>query len=300
MSQLSADDEIVTEERLKQALMRCFKCEEYVAEKYAKALIDSSVPEGQDLIDWCLQLAYDLGIGDLGVDGLAAYIPPKVSYSPAEHVVSDLVRGYCPDEVNDKRIVGWKINPGHSSINCIYMKTSWPSWNNRRLLFRGVPGVMMAETHLMGLFTPSFQSPSNDGPEEPNLNEFGAGVYLTYDLEYAVKCTAKAHGSAVLIFDWSGADNWSHLVFNDTDEWKKFVKKHVCANNPEKRMLYGSRPLYLDESYVYIEGKITSNYKAIKKCHDPVPSEYMQVAVLQNTSRILNERLVGILYFSTG
>jgi hypothetical protein len=286
---------------LKQAFVRCFKCSEPVAEAFVSHMVKCAVPEGQSRVDWYLNAALEAGITEKGEDASDGYLPEAVSNIPTRFRLTSLVTGY-KGENGDREITAWRINPLVSDFNVITLNEVCTRMFGQRLLFRGVPAAEFRDLHMMGIYDPTISRYSadvnEDGRQSPNMNEFGAGVYCTFDLDYAVKCTSFNKGSAVLVFDWSDVVDLVPYCFNDTKARAKFVKQNICALMINKRATVGVAPFGLASTYDFIEGRICGNYKEVKGCHDPETSKYRQVAVIRNHNAILYPRLIGVMYVS--
>jgi hypothetical protein len=85
-----------------------------------------------------------------------------------------------------------------------------------------------------------------------------------------------------------GISKIKHL--NDLEEWKSTVKGWICIDDDNK-------PRPPQHRTDILEGFISSNYDSISTCHDPIPSENVQV--VGKTDSAINafaERLFAIIY----
>ncbi|KAI3659555.1 hypothetical protein MP638_005241 [Amoeboaphelidium occidentale] len=288
---------------LKQAFIRCFKCSETVAETFASQMVKCAVPEGQSRLDWYLNAALEAGITEKGDYALVGYLPDTFSNNPTRFSIASLVTGYR-GEHGGKEVTAWRIKPLSSDFSVNTLTEVCTKLFGKRLLFRGVPAAGFRDLHMMGAYYPTISRYSadvnEDGRQSPNMNEFGAGVYCTFDLDYAVKCTSFNKGSAVLVFDWSDVADLVPYYFNHTKAWAKFVMQNICALMIHKRATVGVAPFGLASNYDFIEGRICGNYKEVKGCHDPETSQHTQVAVIRNHNETLYQRLIGVIYVSMG
>ncbi|KAI3659911.1 hypothetical protein MP638_003411 [Amoeboaphelidium occidentale] len=295
-------NESVGKEELKHELIKCFKCSEEVAEAFAAHALQCAVPEGQDSLDWYLNVAFEVDLGDRGIKALTGKLPPGVSTTPTRMPISSLVTNYYGPNCN-KEIMAWSIDPKAAGFNARSVSEWCAAKFGKRVLYRGVTTPFVRNPHLAGDYHTSMGRFSRDilptGLQNPNLNEFGPGVYCTDDFGYALASTDSMNGSAVLVFDWNNVVDLVPYRFYDTNLWAKFVKQHICAYDEDKEIEIGRAPTGLHLTYDYIEGRITKNYRKIKGCHEPEPSGHTQVAVIRNTHSILNERLVAVIYVSS-
>ncbi|RIA83750.1 hypothetical protein C1645_742841 [Glomus cerebriforme] len=119
--------------------------------------------------------------------------------------------------------------------------------------------------------------------------DFGVGLYTTPNIDYAISYAGR--NGTLIIFDWSNPDrNLIIKHLNNLEEWKSTVKGWVCIDDDNK-----PRPPQHEADI--LEGFISSNYDHIHACHDPIPSEDVQV--VGKTDSAINafaERLFAVVY----
>jgi hypothetical protein len=121
-----------------------------------------------------------------------------------------------------------------------------------------------------------------------DLKEFGAGLYTTPDLDYALQYARK--NGALLVFDWSDSGGDVTTKMLDDVEWKTTVKGWICLDDPSK----AGPPQHPED---ILEGAVSLNYEDVYACREPQPSHYTQVVGKTDASmRAFAARLFAIIY----
>ena len=153
--------------------------------------------------------------------------------------------------------------------------------DTRKFLYRGINSHNMNATLVEGFMDRSSLR-----------KEFGTGLYATPNIDYAIEYAGR--NGTLIIFDWSNPDrnlNIKHL--DDLEEWKSTVKGWICIDVDDKP----GPPIHRAD---ILEGFISSNYDSISACHDPIPSENIQV--VGRTDSAINafaERLFAVVYLKS-
>lgn len=286
---------------LKRSLRDCFKCSETVAEAFAYHLHDFDVPDGQDRIDWLTNMAWDFGIVEHGIDALNAALPNAVTTTPKLVKMKEL----CPplrDQEADKEVHAWQFVDNGGAQSRTELKELCHIMFGKQLLFRGVSGDSYIDQHYNGNFYPTLGrfsfTASEDNEREFHFNEFGFGVYCTSDIKYAIQCSGNGPHSVVFVFDWNDTSNLVPCMITETEDWTPFVNQHICRGDRQKANMIGYPRRDLHLTYDYIQGKLTKNYRKIKSCHEPIPSEITQVAIIRDYNEILYTSLKAVIYIT--
>src|SRR5436190_11702950 len=92
-------------------------------------------------------------------------------------------------------------------------------------------------------------------------NEFGPGLYFTYDPEFA-KAYARS-GGVLIAVDWTGEGGDLSKKNLRGDEWVRQVKNYVCMGTPVGNVA----PERFDEDFII--GLITANHRGVLRCDTP-------------------------------
>jgi hypothetical protein len=206
------------------------------------------------------------------------------------------------DQRADKEVHAWQYVDDGGAQSRTELKELCHTMFGKQLLFRGVSSDSCIDQHYNGNFYPTFErfsfTTSEDNEREFHFNEFGFGVYCTSDIKYAIQCSGNGPHSVVLVFDWNDTSNLVPCMITETEDWKLFVKQHICQGDRQKANTIGYPRRDLHLTYDYIQGKLTKNYREIKSCHEPIPSEITQVAIIRDYKEILYSRLKAAIYIT--
>ncbi len=124
---------------------------------------------------------------------------------------------------------------------------------------------------------------------ENEPNDFGAGIYTTPSIDYAIQYAGR--NGVVLVFDWTDIGDDLAIKHLQGDEWQRTLKGNLCFPRHHPPSHEGSDVLF---------GPVSVNPDAIKRCAPPVPDACI-LQVVGKTPRADNsfaQRLVAAVFLS--
>ena len=189
---------------------------------------------------------------------------------------------------------------GTGHINPIFPETVYamqrPLWTNaervelfpskllrgRRLLYRGIANRDIFRTSLVAGMIPYWSGAGN---------EFGPGLYHTFDLRVAKGYTGP--GGVILAIDWSDEGGALTKKYLSGEKWKEQVKAWGCIQTTYAGSTVA--PEYWPEDFIC--GKVASNHCGLMKCQGPIPSTEEQVVARSHDACLhMAKKLVGVIY----